>query len=284
MRLCLPIFGSLLLVFSLAACIGGSDNDIDFDKQYNEVKAREIARSFESGEVEDIESYVNANTFIQHDLTIADGRQGLIDAVEAAQADEREIDLSFWRVFSEGDFVVYHISYVWFDEKKVGFEVFRFEDNLIVEHWINRQDRATTSVSGWSMLDGGTTVNDDEDTTASKDLITRFVNEVMINRQTDNIETYFDDGDLIQHNPNVDSDMDAFVQALNDDVFGTYQTLHRVIAEHNFVLTMSEGEKDGEQTAFFDLYRLYDGEIVEHWDVVETIPAQETWANGNGKF
>lgn len=27
-----------------------------------------------------------------------------------------------------------------------------------------------------------------------------------------------------------------------------------------------------------------DGLIVEHWDVIETIPAQENWMNDNGKF
>ncbi len=63
-----------------------------------------------------------------------------------------------------------------------------------------------------------------------------------------------------------------------------YDTLHRVIGEGNFVLAMSEGELAGEPTAFYDLFRVEDGKVVEHWDVIQTIPPQEEWQNENGKF
>lgn len=33
-----------------------------------------------------------------------------------------------------------------------------------------------------------------------------------------------------------------------------------------------------------DLWRVQDGKIAEHWDVMETIAPQDTWANDNGKF
>lgn len=40
----------------------------------------------------------------------------------------------------------------------------------------------------------------------------------------------------------------------------------------------------GEHVAYYDLFRLEDGLIVEHWDVIENIPAEDDWMNDNGKF
>lgn len=35
---------------------------------------------------------------------------------------------------------------------------------------------------------------------------------------------------------------------------------------------------------FYDLFRVADGKIAEHWDIIEEIPARDKWANDNGKF
>ena len=34
----------------------------------------------------------------------------------------------------------------------------------------------------------------------------------------------------------------------------------------------------------YDLWRVENGKIAEHWDVMETIADQSTWQNQNGKF
>ncbi|WP_205928520.1 nuclear transport factor 2 family protein [Rhizobium leguminosarum] len=61
-------------------------------------------------------------------------------------------------------------------------------------------------------------------------------------------------------------------------------TIHQVLGEGNFVLTVSEGTVGGAPTAFYDLFRVENGKIAEHWDVIETIPALADWKNQNGKF
>jgi predicted SnoaL-like aldol condensation-catalyzing enzyme len=47
---------------------------------------------------------------------------------------------------------------------------------------------------------------------------------------------------------------------------------------------MSEGQFAGKHSAFFDLFRVQNGKIAEHWDIIETIPPKAEWKNGNGKF
>ena len=62
-----------------------------------------------------------------------------------------------------------------------------------------------------------------------------------------------------------------------------YKKIHKVLGEGNFVLTVSEGEWSGKAQVFYDLFRMKNGKIVEHWDVIQPIPT-ENLANSNGMF
>jgi predicted SnoaL-like aldol condensation-catalyzing enzyme len=63
-----------------------------------------------------------------------------------------------------------------------------------------------------------------------------------------------------------------------------FDRVHKVLAQGNFVLVISEGALGGQHTAFYDLFRVQDGKIAEHWDVLEAIVPKEQWKNQNGKF
>ncbi len=63
-----------------------------------------------------------------------------------------------------------------------------------------------------------------------------------------------------------------------------YQRAHRVLAEGSFVLTVTEGAMEGRHTSFYDLFRVEDGRVVEHWNTVEAVAPREEWKNDNGKF
>ena len=64
----------------------------------------------------------------------------------------------------------------------------------------------------------------------------------------------------------------------------TYTENHMILGEGNFVLTVSEGHFLNKHVAFYDLFRVEDQKIVEHWDVIEEIQPREQWKNSNGKF
>ena len=94
---------------------------------------------------------------------------------------------------------------------------------------------------------------------------------------------------FIEHNP---GSKDGFLPLraalmapfINAGTVVRYQRLHKVLADGNFVLTACEGYLYGIHTSFYDLYRLEDGKIVEHWDTSEPIPPRSEWKNENGKF
>jgi predicted SnoaL-like aldol condensation-catalyzing enzyme len=57
-----------------------------------------------------------------------------------------------------------------------------------------------------------------------------------------------------------------------------------VLADGSFVLTVCEGSLEGTHSAFYDLFRIADGVIVEHWNTVEHVAPRSMWKNDNGKF
>jgi len=63
-----------------------------------------------------------------------------------------------------------------------------------------------------------------------------------------------------------------------------YQRIHRILAEGNFVLCVSEGRFGGVHAAFYDLFRLANDKVTEHWDTTEKIAPRNEWKNDNGKF
>jgi predicted SnoaL-like aldol condensation-catalyzing enzyme len=55
------------------------------------------------------------------------------------------------------------------------------------------------------------------------------------------------------------------------------------VADGNFVLSIVENRTDP-LTANFDLFRIADGKIAEHWEVLSPIPPRDQWKNSNGPF
>ena len=54
--------------------------------------------------------------------------------------------------------------------------------------------------------------------------------------------------------------------------------------ERNHQGIVSEGTLGGRHTAFYDLFRVQNGKVAEHWDVIEPIAPKDQWKNQNGKF
>ena len=58
---------------------------------------------------------------------------------------------------------------------------------------------------------------------------------------------------------------------------GRYDKTHMVLADGDYALACSEGSFGGVPTTYYDLFRVENGFIAEHWDVMETLAAKETW-------
>ncbi len=115
-------------------------------------KVRALLDSFNTGDQAPI-AYINPDKYIQHNLAVADGLAGFGEVMH--NAPPQGFSANVVRAFQDGNYVITHTEYDFFGSK-IGFDVFRFEDGLIVEHWDNLQTTVTDTVSGRSMIDGPT--------------------------------------------------------------------------------------------------------------------------------
>lgn len=250
----------------------------------NKEKAVALLKSLETGSTEALK-YVNPKKYIQHNLAAPDGIDQFEAIMQMLPPNSTRIDVV--RVFEDGDYVFTHSDVNFFGEK-IAFDIFRFEDGLIVEHWDNLQDKpAGPNPAGRTMTDGPTTAVDLDRTAANKALIKDFYEKIFIGGQFDRIGDYFHDG-LIQHNPRLPDGLTKGLEAFAEIAQAGYSLevgpLRMILGEGNFVLTAGEGRVNGEPAVIYDLFRLEDGRIAERWDVIEPTLPRDQWQNSNGKF
>ncbi len=250
----------------------------------NKEKANALLISLETGDEKPV-SYINPTKYIQHNLGVADGLEGFGALLENAPEDGFKAKVV--RSFQDGDYVFTQTEYDFFGPK-IGFDIFRFEEGKIVEHWDNLSEQAPINPSGHSQTDGSTALEDLNKTDENKAIIEDFIQTVLINGEFDKMPNYFDGDHYIQHNSQIGDGLSGLGTALEEmaknGVAMTFDKNHIVLGEGNFVLAVSEGMFAGNHTSFYDLFRLKNGNIVEHWDVIETILPESEHQNNNGKF
>jgi len=229
---------------------------------------------------------VNPDQYIQHNPQTHEGGEGLAALFKRLAKSSPRVKIV--RIFSDDDYVFAHTQYD-FDSSRIGFEVFRFEGDFTVEHWDNIQLKKGLNSSGHSMLDGPTEATDFDKTEPNRAIVRSFVNEILINGKSDKLKHYIDEQCYTEHNPNLGDGLFALSSLLsesisNDGLMMKYEKNHRLLAEGNFVLSVSEGSFNGTHSSFYDLYRVANDKLVEHWNTIESIPPRSEWKNDNGKF
>ncbi len=229
-----------------------------------------------------------APDYIQHNPAVPSGAAPVLQIIPMLE--ESGLDATIHRVIAEDDLVALHVTYdnaqIFGGQTLVGFDIFRVEDGKVAEHWDNLQPLAGPNPSGRSMTDGPTEITDRDQTEANRALALGLVTDVLIGGQAEKAADYISTESYHQHNPQIADGLDglgAALQALNKA--GTpfaYDKVHMTIAEGNFVLTASEGWFGDQHTAFYDLFRIEDDKVAEHWDVIQAIPSE--FAHDNGKF
>lgn len=279
------MIGSLFLTSSLVpqlAMSGEMAGESDMSKKQQVVA---LLKSIETGDTAPV-GFINPNKYIQHNLAVADGLAGFGAVLQALPEGLAKVDTV--RAFEDGDYVFTHTEYNFFGPK-IGFDIFRYENGLIVEHWDNLQvTPEQPNPSGRSMVDGSTEITDQHKTEENKTLVKNFVTDVLVNGDMSKLASYFDSDHYLQHNPNVADGLSGLGQALEgmakQGIRMEYKEIHKVLGEGNFVLVVSEGAFANQPTSYYDLFRVENGKIAEHWDTIETIPPQAEWKNNNGKF
>lgn len=269
---------------------GNSHNDIQEEtKMTNTQKALELINTFATGDTEKATELL-AEGYIQHNLAYGTGRDAFVGSVAYLASAPVKTTVNNIRAFEDGDKVFLQTVYNFAGAgEQVAFDIFRFDKNgKIAEHWDNLAAKAEPNPSGRTQIDGAMELKDLDKTEANREVVKNFLYDVMQGNRPEKTPDYFDGDIYIQHNTGIADGLSGLGAALaalaEQNIQMIYNTIHQVLAQGNYVLAVSEGTFGGAPTAYYDLWRVEDGKIAEHWDVMETIADKSTWQNENGKF
>lgn len=274
---------AVIAMLSLGACVHQPADD---DEQTPKAIVTEAVDAiFGARDVAAVDRFLSPD-YTQHNPLVPDGPEALKALIGQFQAIPNYRYERF-RVIADGNLVVIHGRYTGIrPQPLVAFDIFEVEDGKIVEHWDALQAEAPPNPSGRTMIDGSTEILDLERTAANRELVRNAMEAILVRKEFDRVGEFFTDGVYAQHNPQFPDGSAALVGALRQlEAAGqplNYIKVHRVIAEGNFVLTQSEATLAGAPYNIMDLFRVENGKLVEHWDVLQAIPANPV--NSNGVF
>ncbi|MEM8896350.1 MAG: hypothetical protein AAGC88_17355 [Bacteroidota bacterium] len=292
---------TILMITSLqVACASATDNsgaaeepETNSTTKTNPMTEKETVGAFLgavlSSDVTTMRELANAD-YIQHNPFIPTGLEPFIQMLPVLQ--ENGTTAENVRMFQEGNFIFMHN--IWRNakpfgaEEMVSFDIIRLDDNgKVAEHWDAMTALVAETANGRTQTDGPTTVEDLDKTPENKALARSLVEDVLMGKNPNKITDYISAEQYHQHNPGIKDGLSGIVEAVEylttqGNMF-KYNKIHKVLGEGNFVLTVSEGEWNGKNQVFYDLFRVSDGKMVEHWDVIQEIPT-EGLANSNGMF
>ncbi len=232
---------------------------------------------------EAVEAYTG-HRYTQHSTGVGDGVEGFLAFFEPFVARNPKREIEIVRIFEDGPWV-FCSAYQSLNDgaaQWVTMDMFYTDpDGLILEHWDTIAPYAPETVSGEDMVGGVKDVDLDADSVANKALVLEFTKQVR--QQGDvTIIDQFVAPDLVQHAPLIGAGRAGLAEWLSS-ASGTYEMLFHHMGQGDFVLTYGKRHAAGKDIAVFDLYRVADGKIAEHWMNEEEISPREAWGN-SGKF
>ena len=243
-------------------------------------KVRAVFAGISAGDVAQATEFLDAKRFVQHNPYASDGVEGLAQFIEQSPRDQ--LQLNVVRAIEDGPFVVTqaagHRS-----GRNVFFDVFRFEDEKVVEHWAFSALEAPPNASGHTQIDGPTEPTHPEETDENKKIVRGYYETFHIGGDHSGTERYFAGDLMIRHEPGVRDGVSEFLHDVEELMkHRTIDEIRLLVGQGDLVFVAARGTHEGDACAYIDLYRVEDGKIVEHWGFPEMVPPREQWRNQNG--
>lgn len=260
-------------------------------EQHKTIAVRVLKGLFEDADLSLADRYIRPD-YIQHNAQAPDGVEAIKDFVRFGTAQFPDLRYDVKRVMSEGDLVLVHSNVVFVPGTRgqAVVDIFRFQDGMIAEHWDVLQDVPETTASGNDMFSTVSTPRTDRPgpqgrTAFSKQVATRYFDTLLVSKDPDAVR--FLSPEYHQHNPGIPSGS-AGLREQFTAFFDQFPELtvdrKRVVAEGNLVAIHAHYRltPDDLGQAVVDIFRVRNGRVVEHWDVVQDVPV--TSANDNTMF
>ena len=236
-----------------------------------------------------VEAYTG-DRYTQHSTGVRDGVEGFVEFFEPFIERNTVRDIEIVRSFVDGRFVFLQAAQDMNngESRWVTTDLFDTDGNeKIIEHWDVIHELGGENPGGHTQVDGATEITDLHKTEENKEVVRRLLTEAFALEPTAPFTDFISSETYINHNPDapdgVESliEMDRNARATGETLY--YKHVYRIIGQGNFVVSMAHQVWNDIDYAAFDIFRLEDGMIVEHWDNVEVLPDPAELVN-SGKF
>lgn len=168
------------------------------------------------------------------------------------------------------------------------FDLMYFDDEgKYAEHWDMQQPLAKTTVSGNSETGVAAKftkppVSYDQNTEeANRRLVTSFLNLAFNAKKIKTALDLYADPNYIQHNPLIADGIQGVIDVYSSgEIPARCYDIQFILAQNDLVWSYSKVTNSQGTFAVVDLFRVRDGKMVEHWDVVQAVPDEMPHNNG----
>jgi predicted SnoaL-like aldol condensation-catalyzing enzyme len=235
---------------------------------------------------------------IQHDPTLANGRQGERAYIQNKLAQKPRPVFVVKHLLAYGDIVAAHVQVTTTPGNEFSgqaeLDLFRLnQQGQIVEHWDSIQNVPAKSTSGNSMFstlyhDGRIPVTAKQED-ANRALVSSLADRLFNKRDLSVLDQYWSPT-YIQHNPQMANGVSGLKAALPTFFpFIAHFNIDYAVADGNYVLLFQQSIAPGQNinnqfagAAIADLYHVVNGKVVEHWDIIQNVPTKSV--NGHSMF
>jgi predicted SnoaL-like aldol condensation-catalyzing enzyme len=226
-----------------------------------------------------------AEGYIQHNPNADTGRDGVLAffaGLGAPTEVQDRVQAKLVSIVAEGDYVAM-VRVDEYDQPRpyttTWFDLFRIEDGLIAEHWDHGRLPADGTPSDYvppveSTDQEAALASDDPQLASNKRLVYDMWRTLLDAQQVEEAPRFLAEG-YVQHNPLANTGLQGFLAffrqfAQPQPVEATVANFIQMIAEGDLVVLATVRPYDDAgapyTTTWFDMFRVSDGLLVEHWD------------------
>lgn len=216
---------------------------------------------------------------IQHGPRAKDGLAGMKKYLKS-QGGKTPMKIEPFRIIKQDDLLVVQTNLFNSNRDQHYMHMFRVKDGKIIEYW---EAEASINPKKPNQFEGPSDIIDLAKTEDNRLLVIDFINDVFVENNPDKVVNYVAP-DMIQHDVRKTAGAAGIVEYMNKQnkrkIGFEYITIREVIGEGNFVMVQGEGKLFKSRYASYDIYRVENNKIAEHWNVIEKIPNKMRHENG----
>nr|WP_314497510.1 nuclear transport factor 2 family protein [uncultured Chryseobacterium sp.] len=280
----------LMLFVSSVVMLSCSDNN--FTNISDSATSSGLARDFYqevivNKDMNQFNKYIGS-TYIQHATGYADGVEPLREELTANASSSNQVQIL--RVVGDKNYAALHSLWTVGSQQILYVDIWRIENGKLVEHWDQFQNVSENPANSNTMYAGP-----DTNVNANQNIEQNRARAIAVLNVFDNLNDLspvenFVSSEYIQHNPTVADGKQAFIDMLNGLNQISYKSSTKIaktlafgdmVIVHSHVTDPTVSNDNG--TGGMDIFRFdSNGQIVEHWDVLETMTGSSL--NNNDPF